>query len=94
MMKRCLFVYFVALTIPVMFALVSWQSARYIDLDRKTAVLEREQEEWVESNNRLIAAIAILSSSERIEHISRNQLGLNRIKPEDVVQIRITGGEL
>jgi cell division protein FtsL len=94
MMKRCLFVYFVALTIPVMFALVSWQSARYIDLERRTVVLEREQEEWVESNNRLIAAIAILSSSERIEHISQNQLGLSRIRPEDVLQIRITGGEL
>lgn len=93
-MKRCLFVYFVALTIPVMFALVSWQSARYIDLERRTVVLEREQEEWVESNNRLIAAIAILSSSERIEHISQNQLGLSRIRPEDVLQIRITGGEL
>jgi cell division protein FtsL len=94
MMKRYLFVYFVTLSIPVMFALVSWQSARYLDLERKTAVLEREQEEWVESNNRLIAAIAILSSSERIEHISQNQLGLSRIRPEDVLQIRITGGEL
>lgn len=93
-MKRYLFVYFVTLSIPVMFALVSWQSARYLDLERKTAVLEREQEEWVESNNRLIAAIAILSSSERIEHISQNQLGLSRIRPEDVLQIRITGGEL
>jgi cell division protein FtsL len=94
MMKRRLFVYFVVFTIPLMLALVSWQSARYIDLERETAVLEKEQEEWVESNNRLIAAIAILSSSERIEHISRNQLGLSRIKPEDVLQIRITGGEL
>ncbi|MDR1971560.1 MAG: septum formation initiator family protein [Treponema sp.] len=93
-MKRYLFVYFVALSIPVVLALVSWQSTRYVDLERTIAALEKEQEAWVESNNRLIAAIAILSSSERIEYISRNQLGLSRIRPEDVLQIRITGEEL
>jgi cell division protein FtsL len=93
MMKRRLLVYFVSLSIPVLLILVSWQSARYINLEREITLIEKEQEEWVESNNRLIAAIAILSSSERIEHISRNQLGLNRVKPEDVLQIRIGGEE-
>jgi cell division protein FtsL len=93
MMKRYLLIYSAALTIPVMLALVSWQSNRYLDLEQKTAALEREQEKWVESNNRLIAVIAMLSSSERIEHIARDQLGLNRVKPEDVLQIKITEGE-
>jgi cell division protein FtsB len=74
-------------------ALTSWQSARYLDLEREIALSEKEQEKWVNSNNRLIAAITILSSSERIEYISRNQLGLSRVKPEDVLQIRITGEE-
>jgi cell division protein FtsL len=91
MMKRYLLVYVVALTIPAMLALVSWQSARYMDLERKTAALETEQEEWVEGNNRLIAAVAIHSSSERIEHIAREQLGLIRVGPENVLQIKITG---
>jgi cell division protein FtsL len=93
-MKRHLLVYFVSLSIPALLALVSWQSARYLDLEREITAVEKEQEEWVESNNRLIAAIAILSSSERIEHISRNQLGLSRVKPEDVLQIKIAGEEL
>jgi cell division protein FtsL len=92
-MKRYLFVYFVALTIPAILALVSWQSTRYLDLERKVVALEKEQEEWVESNNRLIAAIAVLSSSERIEYIAQNQLGLSRVQPEDVLQIKIEGGE-
>jgi cell division protein FtsL len=90
-MKRYLFVYFVALTIPAMLTLVSWQSTRYFNLEREIAALEKEQEEWVESNNRLIAAIAMLSSSERIEYIARNQLGLSRVQPEDVLQIKVEG---
>jgi cell division protein FtsL len=93
MIKRPLLVYFVSLSIPVLLILVSWQSARYVDLEREITLIEKEQEEWVESNNRLIAAIAILSSSERIEYISQNQLGLGRVKPEDVLQIRISGDE-
>jgi cell division protein FtsL len=93
MMKRRLLIYFVSLSIPLLLALASWQSARYLDLEREVTLLEKEQEKWVESNNRLIAFIAMLSSSERIERISRTQLGLNRVKPEDVLQIRIIGGE-
>jgi cell division protein FtsL len=93
-MKRRLFVFFVSLSIPALLALVSWQSARYLDLEEEITIIEKEQEKWLESNNRLIAAVAILSSSERIEHISRNQLGLSRVKPEDVLQIRISGEEL
>jgi cell division protein FtsL len=93
MMKRRLLVYFVSLSIPFLLALASWQSTRYLDLEREIARIEKEQEKWVEGNTRLIAAIAILSSSERIEHISQNQLGLSRIRPEDVLQIRITGEE-
>jgi cell division protein FtsL len=92
-MKRHLFIYFIALSIPVMLALVSWQSTRYLDLERQITALEQKQEEWVESNNRLIAAIAMLSSSERIEYIAQNQLGLSRVQPEDVLQIKLEGEE-
>jgi cell division protein FtsL len=93
-MKRRLLIYFAALTIPAMLGLVSMQSARYLDLEREIAALEKEQGEWVDGNNSLIAAVAMLSSSERIDRISRDQLGLVPIRPEDVLQIRITGEEL
>jgi cell division protein FtsL len=91
MMKQYLLVYFVALSVPAMLALVSWQSARYVDLEQKTAALETRQKDWVEGNNRLIVAIVMFSSSERIEHIAQDQLGLSRIGPENVLQIKITG---
>ncbi|GHV45282.1 hypothetical protein AGMMS50268_00530 [Spirochaetia bacterium] len=92
MIRRYLLLYFVCLTIPCLLGLVAWQSARYSALEREISRLETAQEEWVESNKRLIAGIAVLSSSERIENIARNDLNLVKIQPEDVLQIKIEGG--
>jgi cell division protein FtsL len=91
-MGKRLLLYLAAITMPLLLALVVWQSARYTDLEREIARLETVQEEWVESNKRLIAGIAMLSSSERIENIARNDPDLVRVKPEDVLQIRIEEG--
>jgi len=81
--------YFIVLTIPLFLGLCAWQSARYVELDREVRDLEAVQEDWVESNRRLIAGIAVLSSSERIEKIAVKDLGLKKIEPERVLQIRI-----
>jgi cell division protein FtsL len=94
MMRRYLLLYFVVLTIPLLLALNAWQSARYISLQREIGRLEEAQAEWVESNKRLIAGIAVLSSSERIENIAKKDLELDKIQPEHVLQVRIeTGGK-
>jgi cell division protein FtsL len=79
-------------TIPLVLGLNAWQSFRYRDLERELAKLETAQEKWVESNKRLIAGIAVLSSSERIEYIAVHDLGLIKKDPEDVLQIRIERG--
>jgi cell division protein FtsL len=92
-MKRHLFLYFVALTIPLFLGLTAWQSNRYAALQREIKRLEEAQAEWVESNRRLIAGIAVLSSPERIENIARKDLGLTKIEPEDVLQIKIGEGK-
>ncbi|MDR2103813.1 MAG: cell division protein FtsL [Treponema sp.] len=89
MIRRYLFIYFIIFTIPLLLGLNVWQSFRYRELERDLGKLEREQEEWVESNKRLIAGIAVLSSSERIARIAVHDLGLIKIQPEDVLQIRI-----
>jgi cell division protein FtsL len=78
-------------TIPLVLGLNVWQSFRYREREQELGQLESAQEEWVESNKRLIAGIAVLSSSERIEHIAIHDLGLVKIRPEDVLQIRIEG---
>jgi cell division protein FtsL len=91
-MRKRLLLYLAVITMPLLLALVVWQSTRYTDLEREITRLETLQEEWVESNKRLIAGIAMLSSSERIENIARNDPDLVRVRPEDVLQIRIEEG--
>lgn len=89
---RRVFFYVMVLTIPLFLGLVAWQASRYVSLEREIRRLEDAQAEWLESNKRLIAGIAVLSSSERIEFIAQRELGLDKIPPEDVLQIRIEGG--
>ncbi|MDR2211035.1 MAG: septum formation initiator family protein [Spirochaetaceae bacterium] len=87
------FFYMMVFSVPLLLGLTTWQSSRYGDLEREIAKLEKTQEEWVENNKRLIAGIAFLSSPDRIEHIARNELGLSKKQPEEVLQISIDGGE-
>jgi len=92
MIKRCVLLYFFVLTIPFFLGVAAWQSVRYTELDKDVRRLEAVQEDWVSGNRRLIAGIAVLSSSSRIEQIAVNDLRLSKIQPEDVLQIRIEGG--
>jgi cell division protein FtsL len=78
-------------SVPLLMGLSAWQSSRYGDVERELKQLEKIQEEWVENNKRLIAGIAFLSSPDRIEHIARDELGLQKKQPEEVLQISITG---
>ena len=93
MKKRFALIYFFVLTIPLFLGIVTWQSFHYRELDRSTRRLEAIQEDWLESNRRLVAGIAVLSSSSRIEQVAVNDLRLPKIRPEDVLQIKINGGQ-
>jgi cell division protein FtsL len=88
-MIRRILLYLMVLAVPAFLGLTAWQSARYADLERELFRMEKTQEEWVEANKRLIAGITILSSPERIERIARDDLGLHKKRPEDVLQISI-----
>ncbi|MDR1031171.1 MAG: septum formation initiator family protein [Treponema sp.] len=89
MKGQLVILYIIALTIPLLLGLSAWQSSRYAALERQVEQLEADQEAWIENNKNLIAGIAVLSSPERIEKIARNELGLSKIHPENVLQIRI-----
>ncbi len=91
-MKRRIVLYAIALTIPLFVALDAWQASRYSSLAAEVRRLEKNQQEWIESNKRLIAGIAVLSSSDRIERIAQEELRLFKKKPEEVLNIRIEGG--
>ncbi|MDR2070768.1 MAG: cell division protein FtsL [Treponema sp.] len=90
-MIRRIVLYVLTLTIPLCLAVVAWQSIRYTELTWEVERLESAQEEWVENNKRLIAGIAVLSSSERIENIAKKDLGLVKKQPEEILQIKIKG---
>ena len=92
MIKRCLLLYFFVLTIPLFLGLAAWQSVRYRELDKSVRRLEATQEDWIENNKKMIAGVALLSSSGRIEQIAVHDLGLSKIYPEYVLQVRIEGG--
>jgi len=89
-MIRRVLLYLMVLAVPAFLCLTAWQSARYADLERELFRMEKTQEEWVEANKRLIAGITILSSPERIERAARDDLGLHKKRPEEVLQISIS----
>lgn len=91
MFKKYFFIYFVAVSIPAFLGLVVWQTIRYKNISDEISRLERAQTEWVAGNRRLIAEIAEDSSPEKIEEIAVNQLGLQKIKPEHLLQVKVTG---
>ena len=93
MIRRYVLIYFFVLTIPFFLGVAVWQSFRYSELDKGVRHLEAAQEDWVGSNKKLIAGIAVLSSSSRIEQVAVHDLGLSKMKPEDILQVRIEGGE-
>ena len=93
MIRRYLLLYFFVLTIPFFLGLTAWQSVQYAELDRNVRRLEASQEDWIEGNKKLIAGIAVLSSSARIGQVAVHDLRLTKIDPEDVLQVKIEGGQ-
>jgi len=93
MIRRYMLLYFFVLSIPFFLGLIAWQSIRYTELEKGVRRLEAVQEDWIEGNKNMIAGIAVLSSSQRIEQVAIFDLGLTKIDPEDVLQVRIEGGQ-
>ena len=89
MIRRNALLYFFVLSIPFFLGLTAWQSNRYAELDRNVRRLEATQEDWIEGNKRLVASIAVLSSSARIGQVAIHDLGLTKIRPEYVLQVKI-----
>ena len=93
MIRRYLLLYFIVLSIPFFLGLTAWQSVRYARLDKGVRRLEAAQEDWIASNKKLVAGIAVLSSSSRIEQVAVYDLGLKKMRPEYVLQVKIEGEE-
>jgi hypothetical protein len=74
------------------FFLNTWQGFRYQELERQVAGLEQEQQNWLEKNKKAIAALAVLSSPERIKELAVGPLELKPLEPRDLMKIELERG--
>ena len=64
------------------------QAFRYSQLDREITRLERAQHDLLEENKRIILAIALLSSPQRIGELAEGELELQRVDADDITHMR------
>jgi len=70
-----------------------WQSFRYNQVVRTVVSLEKEQKKLLELNKRLIAGTAVLSSPGRIDELAKDELGLEKREPVDIIQVELPGSD-
>ena len=85
------FVFLILTCLGLIFA-NTWQGFRFQELEREVRRLEAEQTSWMEKNKKVIAALAVLSSPQRVKALAVDKLGLKPIRPEDVLQIELGDG--
>jgi cell division protein FtsB len=89
-MKK-IWIFSLALLLPTILFLEVWGVFRYNKVNEQIDQLEKEQNEWLERNKKLIAAIAVYSSPERIDKIVKEELDLDKLDPDRIVNILLTG---
>jgi len=81
-----------ALVLGGLLFLNTWQGYRFEALKRNVQELEAEQRDWLEQNKKLVAAVAVLSSPERIQRIAEGQLGLKKLERSALVTVVLPAG--
>ncbi|NLM01636.1 MAG: cell division protein FtsL [Treponema sp.] len=82
-----------ALGIPSLLIFQGFQSKRYAKLEDEIRKLEIQQADLIEKNNQLISEINLLSSSERIEKIATEELGMRKADSSEIIRVEVTGGK-
>ena len=89
--RETLVVCIIALSIPLLLIAGGIQSRKYEDLSDEVAALEKKQEALVEENKNLVTDISLLASTERIEKIAENELGMHKAQTDDIVRVEMKG---
>ncbi|WP_147612761.1 cell division protein FtsL [Treponema pectinovorum] len=89
--KTKVLAYLIAILIPLLLVLQAFQSYRYKKLMNEIRTLEKKQVELVDQNRKLISDISVLSSSDRIEKIAKDELGMHKAGTDDIVRVEIKG---
>ncbi len=80
-----------AFFIPLLLLGYCFQIRRYAELSREISELEIKQERLVEQNKKLVSDISLLSSTDRIEKMAEDELGMHKAETEDIVRVEIPG---
>jgi cell division protein FtsL len=86
-MKRAAAAIFLVLLLGGLVFLSTWQGYRYESLKRELQGLEAEQRDWLEQNKKLVAALAVMGSPERVERIALKELGLKKLDKSRLVTV-------
>ncbi|WP_428771143.1 cell division protein FtsL [Treponema sp. HNW] len=79
----------IALSIPALLALQSFQGYRYGLLENQVHNLEKKQHSLIEYNKRLISDIGLLSGSSRIEKIALEELGMYQASSHEIIRVQV-----
>lgn len=66
-----------------------WQSYRYEESLRLIRGMERQQEEWVDKNRKVLAAEALLDNPARLDQLAESELGLEKADPGQMLHIQL-----
>ena len=62
-------------------------------LNKKKMKIRKKQEKLIAENKKLITDISVLSSSDRIETIAENDLGMRKAETEEIVRVEMRKNE-
>lgn len=82
-----------AISIPLLLLVLGIQAKSYAELSKEVSDLEKKQEQLVEENKKLISDISLLSSTDRIEKIATEELGMHKAETSDIVRVQMAGGK-
>ena len=78
-----------AAAIPGVLAINSIQAQRYSNLEKEVKQLESTQKEIIEENKILVSEVGVSSSSQRIEDIASNELGMRQAESDEIVRVSV-----
>lgn len=81
--------FLLALSIPGLLILNAVQSKKFKEQEDSVLELEEKQSEFVEQNKKLITEIGVLSSSDRIEKVAENELGMREAESNEIVRVEM-----
>ena len=90
---RTILVCILALCIPALLVVDGMQAKRYTELQNEVADLEKKQSDLVDENKKLITDISMLSSSDRIETIAKNELNMRQAETNEIVRVEMKGSK-